>query len=141
MWAGGRRRMEAQISGLKLGRLGRLRIEGIGGDVWRDFTVRRLIIYDDKGTWLDARDVSIRWHYLELITRRVHVDAMAARSVTVIRRPFLGPKSKSNPPPVSFQIDAARARVDLLPAFSYRRGVYDVTTRFDVQRKGGAPRV
>src|SRR5258705_6752403 len=41
-------------------------------------------------------------------------------------------------PPVSFQVDAARGRVELAPELAYRRGVYDVVAQFDVERLGGA---
>jgi translocation and assembly module TamB len=134
----GRLIVQAQVNGLRIGRLGRLRVEGLGGDLFGDFTVGRLTITDEKGLWLDARDLSIRWHMLELFRRRLHIDTLAARTVTVIRRPTLTAKTKDNGLPVSFQVDAARGRLDLLPAFSYRRGVYDVTTHFHVERAGGA---
>ena len=42
----GRMFVEARANGLKLGRIGRLHIEGVGGDIWSDFTVRRLTIAD-----------------------------------------------------------------------------------------------
>ena len=55
--------IEARVSGLRLGPVGKLRIEGLGGDVWRDFTVRRLTISDERGVWLQADGLSLRWDY------------------------------------------------------------------------------
>ena len=136
----GRQVIEAQLTGLKVGQLGRLRVEGLEGDVWRAFTVRRLDIADAKGAWIEARDLSVRWRWAELFERRVRLTAITARTITLIRRPELGPSGKpGGASPVSIRIDAARARVEMLPAFSYRRGVYDLAaTAIDVGRKGSA---
>jgi translocation and assembly module TamB len=130
----GRLLLEARASGLKVGRVGRLKIEGIQGDVWRDFTVRRLTIADEKGVWLEARNVGLAWNYADLFRRRFHAERIAAEEVRVLRRPTLTPKGKSRGLPVSFDIDAISARILLEPAFSYRRGVYDLTGALDVER-------
>lgn len=129
--------IEANANGLKIGRLGRLKIEGLGGDIWRDFTIRRLTIQDEKGVWLDARDLRLRWRYAELLRRRFYADAVDARIVSVLRRPTLTPKGKDRGMPVSFEIKQARARLSMEPAFSYRRGVYDLSFNLDVERRGG----
>ncbi len=133
----GRLLIEARANGLKLGRFGKLRIEGLSGDVWRHFTVRRLTISDEKGVWLEARNLDISWRYAELLTRKLHAEAITAQQVTLLRRPTLTPKQKSSGLPVSFDIDLIKTRLELRPAFSYRRGVYDVTGNLDVQRGGG----
>ncbi len=129
--------LEARADGLKIGRLGRLKIEGLGGDIWRDFTIRRLTISDEKGVWLDARDLRMRWRYGELLRRRFHADSIDARIITITRRPTLTPKGQDRGLPVSFQIDRGSARVGLDPAFSYRRGVYNLGLSLDVERRGG----
>ena len=134
----GRLLIEAQASGLKIGRLGRLRVEGVRGDIWRSFTIDRLSIADDKGVWLDARNLDVQWRYAELFRRRLHIDFVSARQVSLIRRPTLTPEEKSSNLPVSFEIDAAKARIEMAPSFSWRRGVYDLRTAFSVERAGGA---
>ncbi|HEX5379561.1 MAG TPA: translocation/assembly module TamB, partial [Phenylobacterium sp.] len=131
--------IEASANGLKLGRLGKLRIQGLEGDIWRDFRVKRLTISDEKGVWLEARNVAVSWRYMQIFTRNLHVDRVAAQQVTVIRRPTLTPKQKSRGLPVSVQIDAISARLEMLPAFSYRRGLYDVSGKFAIRRGGGGP--
>jgi hypothetical protein len=35
-----------------------LKIEGLTGDIWSAFGVRRLTISDEKGVWLDAADLA-----------------------------------------------------------------------------------
>ncbi|WP_334164757.1 translocation/assembly module TamB domain-containing protein [Phenylobacterium sp.] len=129
--------IEARTDGLKVGRVGRLRIEGLSGDVWRDFSVRKLTIRDEEGVWLEADNVHLTWRYLELFRRRFHADSIEAQSIRILRRPTLTPKGKDRGLPVSFEIEQARARVEMLPAFSYRRGVYDLAAALDIERRGG----
>lgn len=135
----GRLLIEASASGLKLGRLGKLKVEGLYGDIWRDFGIRTLTISDEKGVWLEAKNVAISWRYMQLFSRTLHIDRATAKQVTVLRRPTLTAKEKSSALPVSVFVDDLAARIELLPAFSYRRGLYDVTGRFSIKRGGGGP--
>ncbi len=135
----GRLLLEASANGLKIGRLGKLRIEGLEGDIWRDFRVRHLTISDDKGVWLDAADLALAWRYEALFWRDLHIDRISARQVTILRRPVLGPNEKSSAMPVSVEIDAVAARVEMKPAFSYREGVYEVVGKLKQKRTGGGP--
>ena len=129
--------IEARTDGLRIGRVGRLRIEGLSGDIWRDARVRRLTIRDEKGVWLEAINVHLSWRYVELLRRRFDADLIEADSVRIVRRPTLAPKGKDRGLPVSFHIDEARTRLTLEPAFSYARGVYDVRLGLDIERLGG----
>ncbi len=133
----GRMFVEARASGLKLGRIGKLRIEGVGGDIWGDFTVRRLTISDEKGVWLQADGLSVRWRPVELFSRRFHAEAINAREVRVMRRPTLTPKTKSGAAPVSVDLDAFATRLILEPAFSGARGDYDIAGAYEMARLGG----
>jgi len=131
--------IEARTDGLKLGRFGRLKIEGIEGDIWRRFTVRRLTISDEGGVWLEADHLAVQWRYAQLLRRRLDVDSATARRVRVLRQPTFDRKGVSQGMPLSVQIDKADARVEMLPAFSRTRGVYDVALRnLTVERGGGA---
>jgi translocation and assembly module TamB len=122
-----------------IGRLGRLRVEGLSGDVFGDFTLRRLAIVDSKGTWLDARDVALRWNAYELVLRRFHAQQASASVVQVLRRPELSPAgAPGGPSPVSVRIDDLRLRLETLPAFSVRQGVWDVSGELEVGRHGTA---
>ncbi len=130
--------VEARANGLKLGRFGNLRIEGLSGDLWRNFGIRRLTITDEKGVWLDAADVQMTWRYHELFVRRFHADEITARQVRVLRRPTLTPKTTTRGLPVSIRIAQLRIPVETLPAFSYQRGLFHVAGEIDVVRKGPA---
>jgi translocation and assembly module TamB len=129
--------IEARADGLKIGRMGRLKIEGLSGDVWRDFRIRRLTIRDERGIWLDAQNLHMTWRYSELLLRRFHADRIEVERLRLIRRPTLTPKGKAGGMPVSFYIDQASGRVQALPAFSRQLGVYDVGLYLAVQRSGG----
>lgn len=133
----GRMLIAAGAEGLKLGRLGRLSVQGVEGDIWHDFRVRRLTIADEKGVWLDARNIGVTWRVMSLITRDLRVDRIAAQQITLVRRPTLAPKEKSGDLPLSIQLDSFLARVEMAPAFSYQRGVYDLNGRLTVKRGAG----
>jgi translocation and assembly module TamB len=136
--ATGRAFVEAQLNGVKVGRFGRLKIEGVRGDPWGRFTVRRLTISDGAGIWLDARDLAVRWRSAELLRRRVHATSITARTIVLMRRPVLSPAEPRNPLPVSIIVDKAAGRVVSMPSFSYQRGVYDLGAAFDIERLGAA---
>jgi translocation and assembly module TamB len=130
--------IEARTNGLKVGRLGRLQIEGLSGDIFHDLTVRRLTIRDEEGVWLEADNLHLTWYYTDLLRRRFHADRITVDEIRVLKRPTLTAKGKDTGLPVSFQIDQASGRVVLMPAFSYARGVYDLNLKLDVGRSGGA---
>ena len=128
--------IEAGADGLKVGRFGRLKIEGLSGDIWRDVGVRKLTISDEKGVWLEADNVHMTWTYLQLLRRDFHASRIDIQAIKVLRRPTLTKKGEDTGLPVSFHIDRANARVELTPEFSYERGVYDVGLNLDVERNG-----
>jgi translocation and assembly module TamB len=134
----GRFMIEAAANGLKIGRFGRLKVEGISGDIWRDVRIRKLTISDEQGVWLEADDAHMRWRYLDLLSRHFHADLLEAKLIKVERRPTLTAKGEDTGLPVSFHIGQARTRIELEPAFSYERGVYDVSLTVEVARNGDA---
>lgn len=133
----GRMFLEARASGLKLGRIGKLNIEGLSGDIWKDFGVRRLTISDEKGVWLEAHDLRVAWRATELFGRRFHAERIDARDVLVLRRPTLAPKGKSGAAPLSIDLDAFAFRLITRPAFSGRDGDFDVSGEYEMARRGG----
>lgn len=133
----GRAFLEARTSGLKLGRIGTLKIEGLSGDIWRDFGVRRLTISDEKGVWLEGADLRVVWKPRELWWRRFHAENIEARQVTLVRRPTLGPKGKSGAAPISADLDAFKLRLVTRPAFSNVAGDFDLSGAYEMARAGG----
>jgi translocation and assembly module TamB len=129
--------IEAETDGLKISRYGRLKIEGLDGDIWRDFTVRRITLRDVDGVWLEADRLHMNWSYAALLRRQFHAQTIEVGSLKVLRRPKLTEKGPDTGNPLSVRIDRARARVEMEPAFSFERGVYDLDLRFRMQRSGG----
>ena len=134
----GRGWVEASLNGVSLGAYGRVHVEGLDGDVWRDFTIRRLTVSDDRGAWLDARTIRVRWDWTQLLERRVAVHEADVRLATVLRAPHTGPSTPGGASAVSLDIGRLTARLELLPGFSTRYGLYDVDGAFQLRRPGGA---
>ena len=131
----GRLLIEARTSGLRLGRLGRLKLQGLGGDVWGNFTVAKMTIADEKGVWLQADHVAVSWSYGALLRRRLQINELASSDVQILRRPSLAPKGPATRGlPVTFDIRKIRLRVQTLPAFSTRPGLYDLTGKLSLER-------
>ena len=128
--------IQAATNGLEVGRFGRLQIEGLTGDIWSDLTVARLTLRDEKGVWLEADNVRLKWRYLELLRRNFQADDIEVGDLKLIRRPTLSPGGEAGGLPLSFHIDQAKGRLDLLPDFSYVHGVYDLDFNLDVERSG-----
>jgi translocation and assembly module TamB len=135
-----RQMIEASVQGLEIGPYGKLRIEGLGGDVWRDFSIRRLTVADAQGVWIEADNLRVRWRYAELLRQRLHVRSLTADRLLVLRQPT--PKKDNRPPgkppAFSFVVDKIATRVELAPAFAAARGVYDANAAFDMEDHGAA---
>ncbi|HEX7760748.1 MAG TPA: translocation/assembly module TamB domain-containing protein [Caulobacteraceae bacterium] len=131
----GRHLVEQQASGLKVGRFGHLQIQGLKGDLFGNFSLDRLALADGQGVWVEVRGLTVRWKWAELLARRFHARTISASRLTLLRRPVLGPAGKPGPSPVSIAIDRLTTRVEMLPAFSYRRGVYDLSAGFTIGRR------
>jgi translocation and assembly module TamB len=134
----GRTTLVGWLDGMDLGRFGTLQLSGLSGDVLGDFKVERLAVVDEKGVWLEGRNVTMRWKSFSLLRRRLWAEQVTAESVHVLRRPIL--EEKEDKPkkdlPVAIRIDEARFRLITEPAFSVRRGDYNVLARTRVARDG-----
>jgi translocation and assembly module TamB len=126
----------ARLNGTPVGPFGRLHVEGLGGEVWSDFTLTRLTIADRDGVWLDVKHVELRWRPIELLTRRVHITAAVAGQVQLIREPLLQPSGPSGPQPLALTIDRFGLELETLPAASSTRGLFGATGGIDLERNG-----
>ncbi len=134
----GRTFIEGQVNGMKIGRLGRLRLSGITGDPWGRLQVKTLAIEDHDGPWLLARDIRVAWRPADLLRTRVHVATLSAGHVTVVRRFTPTPAGPQRPSPVSIKIDHAALTLETMPAFSVSRGLFAIGGEVLVA-KSGAP--
>ena len=128
------------IDGMRVGPVGRLHVEGLSGDVFGRFGVRRLTIVDDRGAWLDGRDLEMRWSPVELLHRRVHAERLHAGDLVVIRRPDVEARPRRPPSeaPVSIAVDDLSGRIETRPALSTVPGDWELTGRIDYSRAGRA---
>ena len=101
-------------------------------------TLQRLQIVDAAGPWLDGTDLALSWRPSELFGRRVHIQALSAAALRVLRAPQVPPQPppKGGPPrlPVAIQVDRIRLRLETLPAISVRRGAWDLAGGFALER-------
>lgn len=119
--------VERRVDGLKIGRFGWLRVQGVEGDLWSDFTIKRIAVDDAQGPWVEAHDVRLVWRPSRLLSRTVAADILTARDLRLLRRPKFGPKTGEGGMPVAIHVRKLSTRLEMLPAFSDTRGLYDVT--------------
>ena len=133
----GRGLVTSFVAGKKLGRYGRINVEGVRGDLFDDFTIDRVTVTDADGVWLEARKVRVDWDWWPLITRRFHATNVEAGIIRLIRRPLVEPSTEPpGPQPLSIDIDRFAADVELLEDFSKEYGRWKLAGEALVPRKG-----
>ena len=133
----GRGLVTSFVAGKKLGRYGRINVEGVRGDLFDDFTIDRVTVTDADGVWLEARKVRVDWNWWPLISRRFHATSIEADVVRLIRRPLVEPQTEPpGPQPLSVDIDRFSADVELLEGFSKEYGRWKLAGEALVPRKG-----
>ncbi|MGZ5983681.1 MAG: translocation/assembly module TamB domain-containing protein [Caulobacteraceae bacterium] len=130
--------IQARVQGLEIGSYGKLHVEGLSGDLWSDFTLRKVTVADQQGVWIEADNLRVRWRYAELLWRRMHVSAITADRLALLRQPIAKAQKKPPGKPLGFAyaVDRIHARVELAPAFSVVQGVYDTTAGFSADTGG-----
>ena len=138
----GRTFLQGLIEGVPLGPVGRLHVEGLAGDVFTDFQLRRLAIVDSKGAWIEAANLDVKWSWAELAARRLHIRSLSASRIVILRQPVLapqkGPQTAPGKPPVTVVLDSVRARIETRPDFSVRPGLWDLDGQVVYRRNGSA---
>ncbi|CAN5122045.1 translocation/assembly module TamB domain-containing protein [soil metagenome] len=134
----GRALVTSFVAGQKISRYGRINVEGLSGDLFSDFTLRRVTITDKKGVWLEARNVRVDWSYLPLLTRRFHADSITADVIRLVRRPEIDPPDGKPPQPAALSVDIDRfsTQVELLEGFSQEYGRWALNGVADIPRFG-----
>lgn len=124
-------------NGTKIGRYGRINVEGLTGDLFDDFTIARVTVTDAEGVWLEVRDLRVDWSYLPLLGRRFHADEITADRIHVLRQPVL--EVSTDPPgamPLDVDIDRFAAEIELHEDFSQTYGHWRLEGEAEVLRKG-----
>jgi translocation and assembly module TamB len=92
---GGRAYVLSQINGRTVGSLGTISASGLTGDPLKRMHLDRLSIADAEGTWLDTRDLSLKWTPRALLSRKVELNLASAGEISVLRRPDTTPSETS----------------------------------------------
>ncbi len=133
----GRDLVTSFVSGKQISRYGRINVEGLSGDLFDDFRIRRVTVTDAEGVWLEALNVRVDWSYLPLLTRRFHADEITADTIRLIRRPALEPSTEpGGPSPLTFDIDRFATNVELMEDFSQEYGRWRLTGEALIPRTG-----
>lgn len=133
----GRDLVTSFVAGKKIGRYGRINVEGVRGDLFDDFTIDRVTVTDASGVWLEARKVRVNWDWWPLVTRKFHATEVEAEVIRLIRRPEVEALTEPpGPQPLSVQIDRFTADVELLEGFSREYGRWRLSGEADVPRRG-----
>lgn len=133
----GRELVTSFVAGKKIGRYGRINVEGVKGDLFDDFTIDRVTVTDAQGVWLEARAVHVDWDWLPLVTRRFHATEIEADVIRLIRRPLVEPSTTPpGPQPLAIDIDRFAADVELLEGFSKEYGHWNLSGEANIPRRG-----
>lgn len=133
----GRDLVTSFVEGRQIDRYGRINVEGLSGDLWSDFTLRRVTMTDRDGVWLEAENVRLDWSYLPLLTRRFHADLIDAEVIRVMRRPALEPDlTPPGPQPLTIDIERFQARVELHEGFAEEYGRWELSGDARLDRGG-----
>jgi translocation and assembly module TamB len=134
----GRDLVTSFVTGQKIGRYGRINVEGLSGDLFDDFTIGRVTVTDAQGVWLEATDVRVDWSYWPLVARRFHASDISAGQIRLLRRPEVDPPDGKPPRPLPLGIDIDRfnANVELLEGFSREYGRWRLEGQASVPRLG-----
>jgi translocation and assembly module TamB len=62
-------------------------ITGLGGHFPADIKLAALRLNDARGTWLTGQDLELRWDPRALLDRKLHITALIASRLDVLRRP------------------------------------------------------
>lgn len=133
----GRELVTSFVEGKRIGNYGEIRVEGVEGDLFDDFTIQRVTVTDAQGVWLEARKVRVDWSFWPLVARRFHATNIEAEVVRLIRRPEV--EASTNPPgqqPISVDIDRFAANIELLEGFSQEYGRWKLDGAVELPRVG-----
>ena len=130
---------------------GHVRMTGLGGSFPEHLTLAKLQLSDDRGIWLRAERITVRWRPLELLRRIVRVEDLHAERVDIARTPSTAANSSASRTSIP-RIDVLHASIDVLrleaqlagsPASlsvhgsAHMRSLDDLTTDLIAQRIDG----
>ena len=130
---------------------GHVKLTRLGGSFPRELTLERLQLSDDRGVWLTAEHVKLRWTPGALLLRHVQIENVQAANLTMERLPHSSGPANAAPPSIphidaeSVSIDELKLgpQLDIVPAplvlrgAAHLRSVTDMTLEADAHRING----
>jgi translocation and assembly module TamB len=120
---------------------GSVKLSGLAGSFPRALTLETLQLSDERGIWLTAEHVAVRWTPSALLARRLQIDSVQAARVRMERLPAKSTAAADTPPPSIPHIDAAQVSIDelelgpqlrLVPASLVLRGAVHLRSLTDM---------
>jgi len=99
----GRGWVGSQIEGALAVEGGRARVGEITGNPLSTFSIHNLVLDDQEGEWLRAKEITVQWSALSLVFGNIAINSVASESITLIRLPLTPDKpddQKGWQPPV-----------------------------------------
>jgi len=75
---------------------GHVQLSGLSGSFPAAIKLGQLQLADERGAWLTAEGISLRWSPLALLTRHLKVERLQLARLDIERRPVTAPSQNSN---------------------------------------------
>ncbi|WP_339743673.1 translocation/assembly module TamB domain-containing protein [uncultured Maricaulis sp.] len=85
----GRWLVNAFVDGRDIDHIGRVRVEGVHGDLLSDFSIDRITLSDASGVWLEAESIAVNWRPRSLANGPIRISLVSVERVTIARTPDL----------------------------------------------------
>jgi translocation and assembly module TamB len=131
---------------------GHVHLSGINGSFPAALDLDRLELSDDRGVWLFADHISLRWSPMELLTRHIQVDTLHVARLHIERPPLPDKEKKPSTTPSIPRSDLAHLSIDTLElgpelagtavslvvhGTAHLNSLQDATANIVAQRTGG----
>lgn len=111
----------------------------IEGVLSSDAKIGRITIADREGTWLEISDAEIVWTRTALLTGRLVVDKLAAKSIEISRQPLPEEGSVPSPEASAFSLPELPVSVNLgeltIKSVTFGEGVFGLASELSVNGK------
>lgn len=128
----GRAEIESRLDGMKLGNIGTLNIEGVEGDFFTNFKVKKISINDEKGPWIDGQNLEIAWSPIELFLRKIHVENAKFGYLKIYRKPQI--KKSGKKLNFTIEIDKLIALIETKEEVSVKSGLFGAALNLNINR-------
>jgi translocation and assembly module TamB len=107
-----------------------IQLTGLTGHFPADLKLRQVAVADSDGVYLTGDDLELRWRPQQLLSRKIHITALTASSLSLLRQPVPSKSSaSSNPAPPNLSLDIDRlaiAALNISPALAGRPTTFAV---------------